>query len=236
MNEQNAIKNLNEAGLSKTNLARLCENSYNFNNIIVFCKYLKQTISTNQNTNLINIKDLICKNNMKNLFKLKNNKNKNQVFNIILEVNEDKRKIKILKLKNNMNYIADLLVFIEDHLKISITGSCAISLKHKIKLHYNEVNPINSKSKSISLCIPKIINIFLKRYQQKNNEERYQQKNNFNFTVGTIFINTPIINTQRGGVILPVAASAAVGSPTAIAIIMTIPILMIYIGLPYLIG
>ena len=31
---------------------------------------------------------------MKNLFKLKNNKNKNQVFNIILEVNEDKRKLK----------------------------------------------------------------------------------------------------------------------------------------------
>ena len=48
MNEHYAIKNLNEAGLSKTNLARLCENSYN-NNIIVFCKYLKQTICTNQN-------------------------------------------------------------------------------------------------------------------------------------------------------------------------------------------
>ena len=128
------------------------------------------------------------------------------------------------------------MVYIRDNLKY-LNGSCAISLKHKIQLHYNEVNPINSKSKSISLCIPKDNQyIFEERYQQKNNEERYQQKNNFNFTVGTIFINTPIINTQRGGVILPVAASAAVGSPTAIAIIMTIPILMIYIGLPYLIG
>lgn len=53
-----------------------------------------------------------------------------------------------------MNYITDLLVYIRDNFKISITGSCAIGLKHKIKLHYNEVNPINNKSKSISLCIP----------------------------------------------------------------------------------
>ena len=28
-------ENLNEAGLSKTNLARLCENSYNFNIIVI---------------------------------------------------------------------------------------------------------------------------------------------------------------------------------------------------------
>ena len=37
------------------------------------------------------MKDLICKNNMKNLFKLNNNKSK---YGIILEVNTQKKKLK----------------------------------------------------------------------------------------------------------------------------------------------
>ena len=232
MNNSSIIKNIQESGISKKNLTRLCENSYNFNNIIVFCKYLKQIMSTNQSIssqiNSINMKDLICKNNMKNFFKLNKNKANNSEYNIILEVNKQKKKVKILKLKNNMNYITDLLVYIRDNLKISITGSCVISLKHKIKLHYYEVNPVNGKSKPISLCIPEDNPYIV--------EKRYKPNNNLSsFSVGQ---NIPLLkNTQNGGVILEsVAASAAVGSPTAMAIVMTVPILMIYIVLPYLIG
>lgn len=57
MSKKYVINNLKKSGLSQTNLIKLFENSYNFNNIIIFCKYLKQTISTNQNTNSININD-----------------------------------------------------------------------------------------------------------------------------------------------------------------------------------
>jgi len=221
MSNQKVIKNLKESGISKKNLTILCENSYNFNNIIVFSKYLKQIISNNSKIeSQINMKDLICKNNMKNLFKLNNNKNTKLEYSIVLEVNNQKKKIKILRLKNNMDYITKLLVYIRDNLKISITGSCAIGLKHKIKLHYNEINPISSISKPISLCIP------------EGNPYIFEQSYNNNlssFSVGQI-IALPI-NSQNGGVILEsIAASAAVGSPTGIALVIGLPMLMFFLA------
>jgi hypothetical protein len=225
MSNQKVINNLQESGISKKNLIKLCENSYNFNNMIVFYKYLKQIISTNQSIssqiNSINMKDLICKNNMKNLFKL-NNKNKNSEYGIILEVNNQKKKIKILRLENNMDYITDLLVYIRDNLKISITGSCAISQKHKIKLHYNEINPISNISKPISLCIPEGNPYIV--------EHRYKPSNNLSsFPVGEIIALTT--KSQSGGVILEsISASAAVGSSTGIAMVLGLPLVMFFIG------
>ena len=111
-------------------------------------------------------------------------------------------------------------IITRDNLKISITGSCAIGLKHKIKLHYNEINPISSISKPISLCIP------------EGNPYIFEQSYNNNlssFSVGQI-IALPI-NSQNGGVILEsIAASAAVGSPTGIALVIGLPMLMFFLA------
>ena len=118
-----------------------------------------------------------------------------------------------------MNYITNLLVYIRDNLKISITGSCAIGLKHKIKLHYNKVNlVVNGSSKQIILCIPEGNPYII--------DERFNSNFNNIYQVGTTFTNT-----LRGGVILEsVAASAAVGSSTEIAIVMSLPLVMFFIG------
>jgi len=153
------------------NICNMCRNDFNLT------QELNEILSSNSSSNSSNEK----------------------FYGIVLESSKTKKKIKILKLNNDPQYLVDLLLFLKNNLTISQTGMCKTLIgNNKITLHLGEKDMFG---KNIKLCVPKSKYII-----EKSNTSTNTKNIRIKYKVGSIVEfnansnNIKEINKfQRGG-------------------------------------
>ena len=150
--------------------------------LIIFYNYLNNNkIISKELSSIFNICNM-CKNDFNLTQELKkilpkNNSSRNlgngtkKFYGIVLESSRTKKKIKILKVNNDLDYLVELLLFLKNNLEISRTGMCRTgSSTKKVTLHFGK----DMFGKDIKLCIPKSEYIIEKSNTNTNTNIREQ--------------------------------------------------------------
>ncbi len=116
-------------------------------------------------------------------------------FGIVMEHSREKKKIKILKIKNDPNYLTELFKFLKDNLTISHTGMCkTANFKSKVTLHSDEKDLLDNP---IKLCIKKS-KFIVEKVSNNNKNIRKNIKYNIGSLVQFKGNTNNIINNSNG--------------------------------------
>lgn len=121
----------------------------------------------------------------------KNNNINNNINKYILSVNNKKNQIIVLNIKNNLNYIIDLLDYIMKNANISFTGQC-FGFKKYIRLE------LETGGSNVVLCIPKD-NKYFEKIDIKEINSSNKGQSTIKYKIGQIYDENKKNIKQDGG-------------------------------------